>query len=330
MKKVFEAILLVVLAVLLVAGGFMAGSFYARPLAQPMSVTIPEKQAQPTAVAAVDNVKPVQQKGTCGNTGSMLVLFTGADFSFGNPPYGADAVRLVKVDYDNKKITVVAFPRDLLVKTPGLVDLNIGETTLGQSYYFRKEATQGEAKHRITTATGLLAQTIYDNFTYPTQKKDYYYLTLQLDEVGAMIDTIGGVEVNLPAAITTERDVTFPAGVQVLNGQLSAEYLRAIQPGGDEARRERQNLYAKALQDKMLSGSFLGQIPDLYKQFDKAIVTDLSPKQIEALGCMSKEVPQDQIVFYEIDGELVTATGSMELIPNVEMIKTKLKEWLGE
>lgn len=332
MKKIFEAFVLVVLAVLLVAGGFMAGSFYARPLAQPMSVNIPEKQAQPTAVAAADTVKPVQQKGTCGNTGVMRVLFTGADFSMGVPPLGADAVRILKVDYDNKTVSVVAFPRDMMLQTPALADLNYTESPLGLAYHYRKEATQGEDKHRITKATELVAQTLYDNFGYPADKKDYYYLTLQLDEVGAMIDTIGGVPVVLPETITTEHDVTFPAGAQVLDGKLSAEYLRAYEPGGDPARLKRQNLYVKALQDKVLSAGTIAKVPELYKQFDKAVVTDLSPKQLESLACMVEEVGKDGIAFYEIgvDNGLLTAGQNNVLIPDVEKIKAKLLEWLGQ
>ena len=133
--------------------------------------------------------------------------------------------------------------------------------TLPGSVFQMKEATQGEAKHRITTATGLVAQTLYDNFAYPTEKKDYYYFTMQLDEVAGMIDTIGGVEINNPAAITTEREVTFPAGVQTLDGKLSAEYLRAYKPGGDPARLKRQNLYMKALQTKILSAEILAKSP---------------------------------------------------------------------
>ena len=332
MNKIVQISILVVLVALLVLGAFMAGSFYGRPLAEPMNVQVHEQEQPAPVVAAVDNVQPEQNQETCGSTGVLRVLFTGADFNQGEPPLGADAVRILKVDYDNKAVTVVAFPRDMLVKTPGLADLNIAESPLGLAYHTRKEATQGEDKHRITKATELIAQVLVDNFSYPAEKKDYYYLTLQLNEVAGMIDSIGGVEVNLPETITTDHDVTFSAGKQVLDGKLSAEYLRAYEPGGDPARLKRQNLYVKALQDKILSADIISKIPDLLKQFDKAVVTDLSPKQIQSLSCMLQEVPKEEIQFHEIgvDNGLVSDGQNGALIPDVEKIKVALKEWFEE
>lgn len=226
----------------------------------------------------------------------------------------------------------MALPRDLLVQTPDLADLNISESALGLAYHYRKEATKGNSRHAVTVATELLAQTIMDNFEYPSSTKKYDYITLQLDEVGAMIDAIGGVPVDLPESITTEHGVTFPAGKQTLDGALSVQYVRARLPGGEPARLERQNLYLKALQDQVLSIGLLPKVPDLLKQFDKAIVTSLTPKQLQSLACMSEAVSKDQIEFHEIGltNGLVTAGEGELLVPNVKLIKEALREWLGD
>jgi LCP family protein required for cell wall assembly len=330
LKKLAWAFALITLFLLVAAGAFLAGTFYTKPLAEPMAIQ--PAQNEPTATAqpkqlpteASQAVQP-QPKGSCGETGVKLLLFTGADFSIGVPPLGADSVRVVKVDYDNKKITVVAFPRDLWVKTAELAELKYPETRLGLAYHFKKEATDGSDKHKITLATALIGQTLYDNFGLTPQ----YYFTLQLDNTAAMVDTINGIEITVPEEITTERGVVISAGPQTMDGKIVTEYVRSFVKG-ETSRLKRQNLFVKALQNKLLSAEILPKVPDLYKQFDKAIVTDLSPKQLADLACMAEEVPQDQIAFHEVNGDLVTAQADGALIPNVEKIKAKLNEWLGQ
>lgn len=316
----------------------MARNFYTRPMAEPMNLQMEEEPAapaQPAAAAAkagAEVQRPAQKTQTCGQSGVMHLLFTGADFSIGEPPYGADAVRLVKVDYDNQAVTVVAFPRDLLVKTPVLADLNISESRLGSVYQQKIEATRGENHDRVTKATEALAQTLVDNFAYPATAENYHYMTLQLDDIAAMIDTIGGVEITLPEAVTTERNVTFPAGKQTLNGKQAVEFVRALKPGGEAARLQRQTLFLKALQEKALNAGLIAKIPDLYEQFDAAVVTDLSPQLIESLACMAQTVPDDQIAFHEIDVKsgLVTAGKDGALVPDAAKVKTTLNEWFGQ
>ncbi len=328
MKRIISVVALVVFAALLAFGAFQLGQFYQRPLAEPLTLNRVAAAADPTATPAAAQAAQPQKKGVCGETGRMLILFTGADFSGGVPPLGADAVRVLQVDFDAPAIVSVAFPRDLWVQTPALKDQDILATRLGLAYYFKKEATLGAEKHRVTVATGVLAQTLIDNFDLETEK----YFTLQLDNVTEMIDTIGGVPINNPEAFTNEYGVTFPKGEQVLDGRLSSEFVRSYEPGKDAARRARQTLFAKALQDKVVSADVLVKVPDLIKQFDKAIVTDLSPKQLVALACMADQVPTSEVKYYEIDETLTTAreVGEFDpvLDPHVEDILARLKEWL--
>lgn len=313
------------LILVLCVGGLITVRLYGMPMAAPLTV-----QPAPTVVAAdsvakADPTATTAPSGICGQTGKMTLLFTGADFSGGNPPPGADAVRLVQYDFSAQSIHVVAFPRDLWVKTDGLKDLNTNHERLGLAYHVKKQAASGTDREKVLAGTNLLAQVLYDNF----QLLPDHYMTLQLDSVQSMVNTIGGVEVTLPESITTERMVTFPAGTQTLNGQLSAEFLRAIQPGGDPARLKRQNLYVTALRSKTLSAGTITKVPDLLQQFNEAIVTDLSPSQVTAVACAMEKVPQESIKFYEIGGDMVTAQKDGSLLPVWGKIKPMLEEALG-
>ena len=324
----------------LLLGGLAAYLLYREPLNAPLSLTTQEattvlpavQQATeppaPTPTTQTRSVEIVPEKKpteTCGNTGTLTVLFTGVDNSTGEWPLGADSVRVVKFDFDQKKMVVVAFPRDLWVETAGLASQNMPESKLGLAYHYKWQSTLGSDKHRVTTATTLVGQSLYDTFGLAPQS----YFTMQLDNVAEMIDTVGGVEIDNPAAFTSEYGVYFPAGVQTMDGARAKEYVRAFVEG-DDVRLQRQNLFIKALQDRVTSTNVLTGMPDLIKQFDKAINTDLSPKQITDLACMAKEVPQDQVEFYEVYGNLVTTRADGALVPDIELVTTRLHEWLEE
>jgi LCP family protein required for cell wall assembly len=282
---------------------------------------VPEPTETPTsAPAEAVNV------GSCGNRGSLLLLFVGADFAGGVPPLGADAVRVVKVDYENKKVTVVAFPRDLYVQTAGLANQNINATRLGLAYHYMKTATIGTEKHQVTTATTLVGQALYDNFGVAPQN----YLTVEMSNMAEMVDAMGGVDIIVPEAFTSERKMYFAAGSQRLDGARAMEFVRTFQPGGDPARRQRQNLFVKAMEKTVLNAGIVTKIPQLYQTFDESIVTDLSPKMIADLACMTEVVPEDQVAFYEVSGDLVVQQSDGALYPKVEAVKAKLVEWLGE
>ncbi len=289
-----------------------------------------ELPALPTETPTTAPAVAAKPQGTCGNRGTLLLLFVGADFSAGVPPLGADAVRAIKIDYDNRKITVVAFPRDLYVQTAGLANQNIPATKLGLSYYYMKTATMGSDQHRITAATTLVGQSLYDNFGLAPQN----YLTVQMENMPAMVDAMGGVDISVPQAFTSEHGIYYPAGQQHLDGAKSQEFVRTFLPGGDTARRQRQNLFVKALEQTVLNAGIVSKIPDLYKSFDKSIVTDLTPKMIADLACMSEAVPEDQVAFYEVSGDLVDdmvgSDGLSILYPDVEAVRAKLVEWLGQ
>lgn len=319
-QKIVRSLIALLFVSILIFGIFQVVGFANRPLAEPLSLnTAPESmQTLPTATAeakALDSSK----KGTCGKTGSELILFigTGVDGNVDN----ADAVRFVKVDYDLVKITMVVIPRDLWVNSG---DPTIGENKLGPVYHIKKAGTNGSEKHKDTVATNLLAQILQDAFELTPDN----YFSVDVLPWGEMVDTIGGVEVDLPAQFVTTDGTVLPAGRQLLNGEKSKDYVRMIAYGGDKGRVHRQNLYIKGLREKLLNLGIITKIPDLYKQFDKVITTDLTPKELVDLSCMVNTVPAEQIFTHEFTPDLITERADGALLPNTEKIIAFLKEAL--
>lgn len=319
-------VLLVALAVALLGGGYLAArAIYKTPLAPPMNLptaTVPAAVniAEAVDVAATSTTAPAVTS-TCGQTGSMTILFLGSDSSVGAPPYGADSVRIIKVDFDARKITVVSFPRNLIVQTNALNNPIYAQTPLGLTFYYAKLAAPGTVIERNAAGARVMAQVMMDNFAVGLT----HFVALQMEQVAVMIDTIGGVEIDIPTAITSEHNISFPAGLQTLNGARSTEYVRFLNPGGEAARTARQNNFIKALLAKVTNVSILPLVPTLLSQFKDAIITDLSPEQIVNLVCLAEQMPKENLTFGGIDIPALVTNN----FPNIEAVKAYLTQVFG-
>lgn len=86
-----------------------------------------------------------------------------------------------------------------------------------------------------------------------------HYVKIDLDAFRKIVDTVGGVEVDVPQDMDYEDPVQdlyihLDAGLQTLNGEQAEQLVRFRKyPTGDEGRIEVQQLFLKALAEKVLS-----------------------------------------------------------------------------
>jgi LCP family protein required for cell wall assembly len=325
-KSLLIPVLLGVLAVVVLLGGYLIiRGIYRAPLAPALNLPTATQSAAAVDVALA--VEPVATTApvaapVCGQTGTMTILFLGSDTSFGNPPYGADSVRIFKADFDAQKITFVTFSRDLIVPAVALNNPSHPQAPLGLIFYYARLAALGTSTQTNAAAARVMAQVMMEDFDVGFTN----YVALQMDQVAAMIDTIGGVPITVPAAITTEHNVYFPAGLQTLNGSLATEYVRFLTPGGEAARTARQNAFIQALLAKITNVSVLPQVPTLLAQFQNAVITDLSPEQLVNIACLAEKMPKSNLIFASVDTpDLVTNN-----VPNLAAVKSFLNTTLGE
>jgi LCP family protein required for cell wall assembly len=244
---------------------------------------------EPTPIPVLD------QAGVCGETAVWNVLVLGSDAADLRGPKGSDLTRMVRIDFPNRRVTMFAFSRDLWVDTTGLGLTNptINATTLGMVFYeARGRSSSANVRDSMIDGTNVTARMLANNFLVSTD----HYLAIDLAQIPAMVDAIGGVPINIPATITDPWiGTTIYAGQQTLNGAQFVAYARAI-PDSDLARIQRDSWLLLALQRRLLDPSVWGQIPQLYAQFNNTIATDLSPEQINHLACLLQEVPNDAIL----------------------------------
>lgn len=304
MKNILKFVVPALILAVLIFGVIALPRLYRAPLGEPLALvqsnqpqsapTVMMAAAQPGQAEAAPTAVPTPTPaGTCGRTGTMSLLMLGVDTSIGVPPHGADAIRLVRVDFDNAKVTSMAFSRDLEVTIDGQ------QMILCSMFKYQCDCTDGDERAKFTAASSKVAQLMLDR--YGLQPDNYF--TIKLDEFIPMVDTIGGVEVNNPETFTNERGTTFQAGKLRLDGKSAADFIRSVEPGGDSARVMRQNLFIDALRAKLLTFDVITKIPELYNRFSGMIVTDLSPEDIAQLSCMLKEVPPESVAIYEMDSD---------------------------
>jgi polyisoprenyl-teichoic acid--peptidoglycan teichoic acid transferase len=203
--------------------------------------------------------------------------------------------------------------------------VNIKDYRIGPAFSEKRRISTGTEKDRYIAATTVVAQALYDNFgVVPT-----HYITVNLEPWARMIDTIGGVEVNLPAPLKLYNGMFLPAGPQTLDGNLSKEYIRTFTGAGEPDRLQRQNLFVKALSQKVMSGKILPKIPALLQDFNQAIITDLSPEQLLALGCLSEKISTTYTAFYEVNADAYTLQPDGGMIPNFDKIRLMVKTVFG-
>jgi anionic cell wall polymer biosynthesis LytR-Cps2A-Psr (LCP) family protein len=266
-------------------------------------------QVVPTSTSAIQAPQEVVVVATavpdnnvCGMTGQMNILVIGQDDRQGLLPYGADAIRMVKIDFNQHKAAVFALERDLLLPTTNLQSsYGISEAHLGSVYDIvsQKVAAQSDAK---LIATNAMAQVIYDNFGLVPD----YYVNLNKFVVPNIIDQIGGLDLLIPANFSTPL-YTFVPGQQHLDGPAVWEYLAYPSSTQDEwSRFSRQELVFAALRIKLLNPDIFPNLLSLYNTIANSVLTDLSIEQISGLICEMEQIPPENVAFNTFPQSMIT------------------------
>jgi LCP family protein required for cell wall assembly len=123
-------------------------------------------------------------------------------------------------------------------------------------YEARSRSVSTNVKAAMVDGTNVTARMLAKNFLISTD----HYLTVDLAQIPSMVDTIGGVPINIPVRTTDPViGMVIPAGQQTLNGAQFVAYARAI-PDSDFGRIQRNNLLVSALQ-KASRPSRVGENP---------------------------------------------------------------------
>ena len=231
----------------------------------------------------------------CGDDLSMTILVSGVDsegYLFGL----ADSIRVVRLDFQTKKIFVVAFPRDLWVDIPGAAASGVTQGKLNQAYFYGTEGMNFYSGSGY--GAGLLAHTLQSNYGLNVD----HYLTVNIYAFRNIVDALGGLDVYLPEDVyvkfNEEPKLYLKAGTHHLEGKQAEQVVRARIDIGDFGRIRNQTLVLKALAVKFLTPNGIKQIPDLVNRLMTYVLTDLSAADASKIACLAALIdPQEDIIF---------------------------------
>lgn len=322
-------IILVILVILIFAAVFYVRYLLNKPTDEPLDLEV-----TPTAIAqAATATSPGQSDRTCGASGVMKIMEVGiaSPLEAGHP--GADAVRLVVVDFDEVRVGILAIPADIWVDTPeDLVDELGDMASLNEIYLTAYQTAPGNPDSVLTQkATEVLAQVIVDEFEFVPGK----YININGDAFIDLVDTLDGITITLATELdaTAENYGVFPVGAQTLDGEKTLDFVRVLYPDGVGpdyfGRLERQNMVIDALLDAVQSPQNWVVIPDLIKDARKMVVTDLSVNKANQLVCMIEEVGS-QAEMLVVSDDMVSVDEQGRMIPDIDAIKDLISELEGD
>lgn len=265
-----------------------------------------EKTGVPTETPSLNSSATPTPETLCGGPEVMYVLVTGVEGS--NYIYGlSDAIRVVRVDFINGKITVLPLPRDMYVSIPVAVP-GVTETytkgKLNQAYFYGSPGMgyyDGEDQ-----APGLLAITIGQNFNLRIDQ----YISVNTRIFRRMVDKIGGVDVYLPDDIYghyfQEPVLYLEAGSHHLDGKQAEMVARHRTLVGDFGRARNQTILFKAFIKALFTPEGIKSIPGLIEIYQNNVLMDFTPNEISKLLCLITKIDiKDDIVFTEFPQQLL-------------------------
>lgn len=305
-KFISKSIIFLLILGLLISGVFIVwiSSLFGKSLPTEEGITSGNKEAEPVTTA-------------CGGPAEMIVLILGIDEN-----EQTDAIRLVRVDFVERKIIVLSIPRDFWVPIPGFSDHGITEGRINAVYGY------GEYYHVEGGGIASTANTIYSNYGVKVD----HYVAIHFNNFEKVIDKIGGVDIVLDKPV----DANYIAGKYHLTGKTAMEFVRIREVDTDDYRIDRQTLVMTQVLKKIKDTLNAVQLVSLGIEvvIDKTILTDINIKDLNSLACLGKSTDYENIVFINIPQDMFkpyTTTGGANVrIPEPSVVPFIQKVLKGE
>jgi len=207
-----------------------------------------------------------------------------------------DTIIVASLDQKTNYVTLISIPRDLWLE-----DKTMGGSRINEVYFTAKEYYKGDSEKAITymkdKIEGFLGTTIQ------------YYGKIDFEGFKEIIDSIGGIDINVPEAIY---DPLYPKGEtglyetfqiekgqQHMDGETALKYARSRHTTSDFDRSNRQQEIIYAIKEKMLSSNTVFSKDKITKILDvikKNIETNITADEIFTLGTYANKISKDMIV----------------------------------
>jgi LCP family protein required for cell wall assembly len=321
----------VTLAVLALVVGGLAGLIHTLAVTGP-TLTPPTpapSSTPPASPSPAPGPLPHPYPGRAAAPISLLILGIDGESATSDE---TDALVLLHLDASAERAFLLSIPRDLYVEAPGY-----GPARAGSLYRLGEQ-------DETTSGLTLAQETISDTLGLPVQ----HVALVRFDSFVALIDAIGGVDVEVPHPIDDSdfpdghggRDpLSIPAGMRHFDGAIALRYARTRvvpAPGFDRTFRQQQLILA--VHDRVtrldLLPDLIAQAPTLWAAIADGIETDLSLSDVIDLALLAASLTAGDITTASLEEcctvQQITPAGRQGLLPQADEIEALIETLLEE
>lgn len=240
-------------------------------------------------------------------TDRLNILLIGADRREEGTTYLTDTMIVATIDPATKQIGMISLPRDTtgVPLPPSWAATSVYGSTYGGKINSLYTAARGrsdlfpgnDTQRGYVALKGALSE-LY-------QLDIQYYIAVDLTGFKTVIDTLGGVIIDVQTPVSDPRYATddgraavklyIPAGIQHMDGAEALSYARARHETSDFDRAERQQRVITSLRDQTDIGQLLepGVLQRLLEAFKQEVKTDIPPELFPQLVTLGASVDLD-------------------------------------
>jgi LCP family protein required for cell wall assembly len=204
-------------------------------------------------------------------------------------PPRSDTMIVMRVNPATNHVSMMSIPRDLLVYIP-IADR---WDKINAAYPIGEEQETNGGPPAVM-------ETIEANFDV----RVHYFVTVDFEGFRTIVDTVGGVIIDVPAPIKDDQYPTedlgltreyFPTGLQKMDGETALRYSRTRHGDNDIARGERQQQMLIALREQAIDLGLITKAEELIRQVGSMVKTDFNFNQLLALANLGRSVDPNGI-----------------------------------
>jgi LCP family protein required for cell wall assembly len=192
-----------------------------------------------------------------GGEAPLTLLMMGVDARPGSPidiGVRPDVLMVVRLDPETRSCRILSIPRDTRVELPGY----------------------GESKINHALMVGGIPYQLLVTEAFLDLEIDHYVL-IDFVAFQHLVDSVGGISVDVPEDLSKNGEVQFEKGMQHLNGEQALLYTRyRAAPEGDLGRVERQWALMSGVADAIEGRDLVGDVNKMVPSLEAHLRTDLT------------------------------------------------------
>ncbi len=209
-----------------------------------------------------------------------------------------DVNMLVHISNNPRRVTVISFPRDLMIEVPSCTREDGSQTSAMSKAQINSIYTHGGLSCVAKTVSSLSGQSLIGA------------AKVSFGNVINITGALGGVDVCIGNGGMRDRNtgIDWPAGPRTIEGVEALQFLRTrygLENGSDLARISNQQQYMSSLARKLVSEEVLSDPAGLYKLATTAVANITpseslaNPMTLVQIALAVKNVPFEEIVFVQ-------------------------------